>query len=213
MNSYRLVAALALLAGAGGLTAAFALQDKAPEKVPAKASAEKMSPAMAELMAKWDAFMKPGPEHKVLEPLVGKWTTHVKWWMDPAAPPEESDGTGEVKWIMEGRYLQESHKGTSMGKPFEGMGLVGFDNMKKKYVSTWIDNMGTGITTSQGMYDAAKKTISYTTEGLDPTMTKYVPMRIVDTFVDANTFKMEMYGPDKSGKEFQSMEILYKRVK
>jgi len=28
---------------------------------------------------------------------------------------------------------------------FKGMGMEGYDNVKKKFVASWIDNMGTGI--------------------------------------------------------------------
>ena len=28
---------------------------------------------------------------------------------------------------------------------FKGMGVEGYDNVKKKFVASWIDNMGTGI--------------------------------------------------------------------
>ncbi len=114
---------------------------------------------------------------------------------------------------MGGRYLQEDFKGTMMGGPFEGMGITGFDNLKKAYVGSWVDNMGTGVTTSEGTYDAAKKTITCTSQCPDAMMTKYVPDRMVTTLVDANTHKMEMYGPDKSGKEFRCMEITYTRAK
>jgi hypothetical protein len=201
--------------GAVLLTAAFVSQDKAKDAKAKPASAPAAAPAGMdpELMAKWAAFSTPGPDHKVLDTLVGKWTTHVKWWMDPAAAPQESDGSCETKWIMEGRYLQESDKGTAMGKPFEGMGLTGFDNLKKKYVGSWIDNCGTGIMSSEGAFDAAKKTITFTSQGPDLAMTKYVPMRMVDVLVDADTHRMEMYGPDKSGKEFKTLEVAYTRAK
>jgi hypothetical protein len=205
------------LAAAVVLTAAFATQDKGKDAKPkpasapaAGAAAPAMDPAM---MAKWTAFMTPGPEHKVLDACVGKWTSHIKMWMDPAAPAMESEGTAEGKWIMGGRYLQEDFKSTMMGMPFEGMGLTGFDNIKKAYVGSWIDNMGTGVTTMEGAYDAAKKTISCTSQCPDPTMTKYVSSRMVSTLVDANSHKLEMYGPDKSGKEFRCMEITYTRAK
>jgi len=206
------------LVGAVLLTTAFVSQDKGKDAKPKPAAAPAAAPAGApamdpEMMAKWAAFATPGPEHKVLDACVGKWTTHVKWWMDPAGPAVESDGTGEAKWIMGGRYLQEEHKGTMMGQPFEGMGLTGFDNIKKKYVGTWIDNGGTGIMTSEGTYDAAKKTITCACESPDLTMTKYVPTRMVSTMVDPNTHKLEMFMPDKSGKEFRCMEITYTRAK
>ena len=47
--------------------------------------------------------------------------------------------------------------------PFEGMGIVGYDNLLKKFVSVWIDNMGTGLMPGTGTYDAATKTYTYTT--------------------------------------------------
>ena len=36
--------------------------------------------------------------------------------------------------------------------------------MKKKFVGSWVDNMGTGIMFSEGTYDPATKTFTYTSE-------------------------------------------------
>jgi len=209
----RLLGTCALIAGAALLTTAFAFQDKGKEAKPAAASAAPDDAEMAETMAKWAAYATPGTEHKVLDGLVGTWTTHMSSWMEASAPPMEADGTAEVKWILGGRYLEEKHTATWMGEPFEGQGLSGFDNLKKKYVSVWCDNMGTGLTTSEGTYDARKKAITYTGQGPDMTMTRFAPYRIVSTFADANSFRMEMYATDKAGKEFRSMEITYTRKK
>lgn len=174
---------------------------------------EAAAPSEAEMMANWTAFMTPGPEHKVLDFKVGKWKTQVKWWMDETTPPAESEGSAEIQWILGGRYLSEDDNGSVMGMPFQGMGVSGYDNLKKKYVSGWIDNMGTGIMTSEGTYDAAKQTFSYKTSGPDLMASKYVPMRAVETIVDANTFKVEAFAPDVKGKEYRSMEIVYTRTK
>lgn len=167
----------------------------------------------ADMMANWTAFMTPGPEHKVLDAAVGKWNTHMKFSAGPTGPTEESDGTSEIEWVMGGRYIHESAHGSAMGQPFEGAGVVGYDKLKKKYVGGWIDNMGTGITASEGTYDAAKKTINFTSAGPDATITKYVPMRMAQTFIDADHFKIDMYSPDVNGKEFKSMELSYSRAK
>jgi hypothetical protein len=220
MRSRTLFAAAALFACTAGIAAALTFQDKsksAPSQDKAKA-APAAAPAAGEpdpeMMKKWMAYMTPGAEHKVLDAMAGKWTTKVRFWMDPAAQAQESQGTCEISWIMGGRYLQEMDKGEAMGMPFEGMGLTAFDNLKKKYLGTWIDNMGTGIMVStEGTYDPASKSITSKTEGPDATMSKYVPMRMVRTMIDANTHKMEMFGPDKSGKEFRSFECTYTRAK
>ena len=201
--------AIALLAGAAGLTAALAPQEKPKDAKPASA------PAMDDdVMAKMAAMGTPGAEQKVLAAREGKWTYTMKWWMDPGAEPMESTGTSESKMIMDGRYIVDEYKGTAMGMPFNGIGTSGFDNLKKKYVSTWIDNMSTAIMFMEGTYDAATKTFTWKGEGPDPVAGKYMPMRMVDKMIDANKGTTEFYSTDaKSGKEFKSGEIAYTRAK
>jgi hypothetical protein len=78
---------------------------------------------------------KPGPEHMKLQPLVGQWTYTMKLWTDPGQPPAEFKGTIERKWIMDGRFIQETARGVcaKTGKSVEGMGLVGYDPAQKKF--------------------------------------------------------------------------------
>jgi hypothetical protein len=78
---------------------------------------------------------KPGAEHKKLEPFVGQWTFTMKFWTDPKQDPAELKGTIERKWIMEGRFVQETAHGkcARTGKTFEGMGLLGYDAAQKKF--------------------------------------------------------------------------------
>src|SRR5262245_5008222 len=78
---------------------------------------------------------KPGAEHQKLQPLVGQWTFTMKLWTDPSLPPAELKGTIDRKWIMDGRFIQETARGecAKTGKSFEGMGLVGYDAGQKKF--------------------------------------------------------------------------------
>ena len=85
----------------------------------------------------------PGAPHKVLARMAGTWNTKMKSWMEPGKPPMESTGTSEQRMILGGRYLQQDFAGDMMGSPFTGIGVTGHDNHTKKYVSTWIDSMGT----------------------------------------------------------------------
>ena len=110
--------------------------------------------------------------------------------------------------------LFRSFKGDWAGQPFEGLGFLGYDKMKKEYVSIWMDNMSTGIFSGSGQYDAATKTITETgTFSCPATGEKNMWYRSEWKFVsnDQNTFSMFM--KDKDGKEFKSMEIVYKRAK
>ncbi len=112
---------------------------------------------------------------------------------------------------MGGRYLVDKTRGSFEGQPFEGMGTTGYDNSLKKYLATWIDNMGTGIMVGEGDYDPEKKQWTYQTKGTDPIAGKSIKMRSIERIVDSNKWVMESYRPGPDGKEFKTMEITYQR--
>ena len=97
--------------------------------------------------------------------------------------------------------------------PFEGMAVVGYDNMKKKFVSIWIDNMGTGLMASQGTYDESTRTVTYDVEGPDVMTGKYEKMRSLEKLISKDKWVTEMYTVMPDGKDFKTMEITYTRVK
>src|SRR5262245_18988007 len=80
---------------------------------------------------------RPGAEHQKLQPFVGDWTFTMKFWTDPGQPPAELKGVVERRWIMDGRFVQESLRGEccTTGKTFEGLGLLGYDRGQKKFTS------------------------------------------------------------------------------
>jgi hypothetical protein len=166
-------------------------------------------PSAAEMEA-WQKSMTPGPEHQQLAKFAGDWTFTNKAWMAPGQPPMESTGTMHGEATMGGRYLVEDWKGAMMGQDFEGRGTTAYNNVSKQYETTWLDNMSTGIWYSTGTCDAAN-VCTFSGDSWDPMSGKKVNMRSVLSWVDADTFKMVMYGPGPDGKEFQMMEIVAKR--
>src|SRR5215216_3744223 len=111
-----------------------------------KAKGHEPSPAeMQEMMKKWMEFASPGAAHKFLDAFIGKWETSMRMWMAPGSTPMEAKGSAETRWIMDGRYLLEEGAGQVMGMPYRNMLITGYDNFKKKYVISYLDNMGTGI--------------------------------------------------------------------
>ena len=170
-----------------------------------------MDAATQAMMATWQAYASPNDNHKVLNPLVGTWSHVVRWWMTPDSQPETSKGTSETKWVMGGRFLQHTATGTSMGQPFEGMGLTGFDNGKQTYQTLWMDNMGTGMMTGEGTYDPGKKQLTDQGRFTDPVVGQR-SYRGVVTLIDDDHYRYEMYGADQNGKEFRMMEIVYTRT-
>ena len=200
-----------LILAAALATAAFAADDKkaataGQEKKAAPPGQQADAAAMQAMMA----AMTPGEHHEHLKKLVGNHNYTMKMWMDPTAPPTESTGKRSAELLLGGRFLQEKFTGTFMGMPFEGIGLMGYDNVKKEYVGTWIDNMGTGMMTSHGQCDKTGWTM--TGEGTDPTTGKTWTSRSVVKIVDDNTFTMEMFAPGPDGKEFKMFEMTCKRA-
>ena len=88
--------------------------------------------------------------------------------------------------------------------------LTGYDNMMKKYVSSWIDNMGTGIVMSEGSVDAAHKLFTFHSMVNDPMTGKPGKVKMVSKVVDDNRHVFSYYG-DQGGKEMLQMEITYLR--
>ncbi len=160
----------------------------------------------------WIKNTVPGEGHKIFKDLVGTWKHTSKFWMDANAKPEESKGTSTSKLIMGGRFLQTDYKGTAMGKPFTGMGLLGFDSIKGEYQSTWVDSMSTALMTSTGTYDAATKTLTENGSSSCPmTGEKNKAFRGEWKFQDKNNYTYAMYANGTDGKEFKNLEIAYKR--
>jgi hypothetical protein len=121
---------------------------------------------------------------------------------------------------MDGRYFAMDVSGKMQmpgpdGKmkemTFKGMGTEGYDNVKKKFVASWIDNMGTGIEFSEGTYDPANKTFTYTSE-VEPMPGMKVPIREVIKLADSNHMTLEWY-ENQGGQEKKTMEINYTKRK
>ena len=176
---------------------------------PKAAAPAAMDPAaMQEMMMK---AATPGPEHAKLSKLVGEWNLSLKYTMDPSQPMVEAKSTSVVTSLMDGRYFQEVSTGDMGGMPFSGMGITGYDNVTRKYVSTWMDNMGTGIMMSEGAANAAGDVISWAGDASDPMTGKKTRYRLVTRFVNDNQHVFEMYSKGPNGKEMKIMEITYDR--
>lgn len=179
-------------------------------------------PSEAEMMKMMEEMAKLNDNHKLLASLDGNWTYVVKMWMDgdTTKKPQESKGTATRRAIMGGRFIAMEVKGKfdmpgADGKmksmDFAGHGMEGYDNGKKKFVGAWMDNMGTGIMMSEGDYDAASKTFTFTG---DYTMAPGMVQKIKETLKVADKDHMTMeWFEDRGGKEAKTMEIDYARKK
>jgi hypothetical protein len=178
-------------------------------------------PNPQEMMKQMMDMSKLNENHKLLSEMDGNWNYTIKMWMnpDPNAKPQESKGTASRKSIMGGRYVMMDVSGKMQmpgqdGKmkdvQFRGMAVEGYDNVKKKFVSSWIDNMGTGIQYSEGTYDPASKTFTFTSE-IEMMPGMKTPIREVLKVTDKDHMMLEWY-ENRGGQEKKTMEIAYTRA-
>lgn len=204
---YRSIAALLSISSLAGV----AYAQKAEEKKPTAPAAAQGQPEMSAEEKAWMEAAMPGPNHELLKYCEGKWTTTNKMWMSPEAEPAVSTGTAETTAILGGRYFREVYKSEFGGMAFEGFGISGYDNISKKFIGSWIDNMSTGIMSHEGAYDAGTKTFTYNGEFMDP-MGKKVKSRMTVKVVSNDEHLMTMYHTMPGEKEKKVMEIEYKRA-
>lgn len=170
-------------------------------------------PSEAE-MQKMMELTSPGKHHKVLDKMAGEWTYTMSYKMSADAPEQITKGTSSNQWIMGGRYMQQQVEGpVDMGgqtMQFNGMGLMGYNNMKKVYENLWIDNMNTAMMTSTATYNPQSKILTEQGTFSCPMKGENVKFKGTLQFMGDNTMLYTMY--DETGaKPYKSMEIKYTR--
>jgi hypothetical protein len=198
------VVSLAFALGAGPVRA---------EEASAAAPAAEPS-AMAAAMAKAQQLGSPGEPHKVLESLAGMWSYAGRMWMSPESQPESMAGTSTNAVVFGGRFLKQEFSGQMAGMPpFQGVGLLGYDNIRKEYQSLWYDNMNTALMTGTGQFDPAAKTFTFQGDFSCPmTGEAHRSFRDTWTITDADHTAYASYVRAPDGREYKMMEIAYTRV-
>lgn len=172
-----------------------------------------VTPDSAAVAKAWADYATPSKAHEMLAKDTGTWDAEMTFWMPESPEPMKANSVATYKMVLDGKYQEGVFKGDMWGMAFEGRGMTAYDNAAKEYITTWIDNMGTGMLVSRGQYDEASKSITFSGAMADPVTGKEKKVKEVITYIDDNTQKMEMFDIDAKGKEFKNMEILSKRRK
>jgi hypothetical protein len=159
-----------------------------------------------DMMKKWQEYMTPGPVHQSFAKMCGNWKADVTSYM--GGQEMKSEGTAVYEMVLDGRYLKSTFKSTMMGMPMEGMGLDGYDNATKEFLSVWIDNMGTGILYMKGKMEG--NAVTYTGTMVDPMTGGETKYKTVMTMINDNKNTFDMYSV-VDGKDVKQMSITYTR--
>jgi hypothetical protein len=171
-----------------------------------------MPSEMEAMMAAFQAAMTPGEQHAHLAASAGSWAIEATMWMGEGAEPTVSKSTSERRSILGGRAVEEIFSGEFMGQRFEGRAHSGYDNVTKRWWSTWIDSMSTALTV---MYsDSTSLTAqTFTGSSIDPATGEELRMRIEAVTESADREVHTFYETKGATPERKSMVLVYTRIK
>jgi hypothetical protein len=162
-------------------------------------------------LAAWDRAAEPGPWHAFLARRAGRWNVAGRIWNEPGGQPVHSTGESRLEMLLGGRFLQERHKGRVEGRPYEGLGLFGFDNADSTVTAVWLDNLGTRTAVLDGPAGAPGEPLELRGTYTDPASGRTVSLRLVITWDGANRQRWEYFGAPEGFDEARLMELVYTR--
>jgi hypothetical protein len=160
-----------------------------------------------------DEFTPPKPTryHEFLKQFVGTWDVQAKIWTEQGKPPIKSSAIETASLKCAGLWLVYNDKGELGGRAFEGYGMLGYDEEKKKFIGCWVDQTSTSMDIAEGTCDEKGKVFTLISETTDAAGTVTRTKRV-----------MEIKGPDSQslvcyegpkGKEVVVGEYEYTRKK
>ncbi len=174
----------------------------------------------ADMMKNWEESMKLNEHHNRLKMFVGEWEVVTKHWMQPGGEPNISKAESECDLVFNGRYVRQTFEGViempdASGKMvkqnFKGESMMGYDNVKKQYVSTWIDSMSTGIWMEHGQWDDKENGFVLYSDFVDPMTRQPSRAKSVHKFMGKDKMVSEMYKQAGPGQWYKELELTYTR--
>lgn len=176
------------------------------------ASQPQMTAEQLAEMQMWAKIGMPSEHHKHLNYFIGKWNTTTKMWMGgPGSDVMESQGTSNIRWVLDGRMLLDEHKGSMMGLPYEGIGMTGYDNYRNMYFSSWCSNMQTNMLTMTGKRHPDTGIFTYYGEMDEPSI-KVIgrTVKYVTRIINENKYVFDIIDLH-AGDDYKVIEITYTR--
>lgn len=153
----------------------------------------------------------PTPQHKLLNPMAGRWVASIRYRMGPEAEVVETTCAAERKWVLGGRFLMEEMEGGNLVLPFRGLGLFGYDVFEQKHTSAWMDTMNTAVLFNLGTYDKTNDLVNFAGEYKDPWTGTKKKERGLLRFLGQDKHILEIHVAEPEGREFKMIEITYTR--
>ncbi|MBN1820806.1 MAG: DUF1579 family protein [Prolixibacteraceae bacterium] len=156
-----------------------------------------------ELIKKWRRIQQPGEFHQLFKQMEGEWKVKLifhgggqKWESECIAKNEILHGGRFLMEQIEGEIYAPDESGKMRPEPYSATRIIGYDNYKKAFCGTFVENQNSYILNYTGRYPLRGKTNRIDFYGLqdepmleiNDTMMKYTL-----TIEKENFYKWEVY--------------------
>jgi hypothetical protein len=165
---------------------------------------------------------RPGPGQQSLQALAGRWKVEKSLYVAVGTadhPALSETMTTERVWIGDGRFLQDTTRGTIGGQPYFRTGLLGYNNMEHCFEWVTADAFTPILMIYRGSKNAGPKLPAslegkFTDLGVlgESNVGKVVPMRTVMRIADEDHHEFDIYFAPAGGKEILADKMVFTRV-
>ena len=149
------------------------------------------------------------PELDVPKMEEGVWDAAIEFPpTKPGDAPTHATGVQTNTFVTGGRWIRNDFE---VDAKYGGHGTWGYDPKKQRYVGIWVDSNTDYIRLDEGIWDAASKTMTWTSELRQPDPYPPAKYRMTEEFRgDTRVLTMTAIG-SKSGKEVPLGKITFTR--
>ena len=151
----------------------------------------------------------PSSEHDWLKKNNGHWSVECAYFMAPGADPIEVEGS-EANEMLGDFWCVGNFEADMLGTPMIGQSSLGYDPVKKRFVSTWKDSSTPFHYTFEGEINEDGKGITFTGENFDPIRQCSALYRSRIEFLSDDE-KILNLSVESEGSEIPILEYRYKR--
>lgn len=122
------------------------------------------------VLACWSTLLAESPRNHVeinrkwLRQYIGEWETEVDVMMGPGEPHVKSSGSEKTRLLGDYWIVMES-KSDIKGSASESLLTLGYDDARKKFVSSWVDTGTSMLWTFEGKLDPSGRILTMESEG------------------------------------------------